>query len=89
AAKYMPATTLNRVGSMMTNFFTADPVTDFNSAMQADATKYASFYREMLGQGIYLAPSQFEAMFVSAAHSPEDLATALEKTEWSFKKMSK
>jgi len=89
AAKYMPETTLNRVGSMMTNFFTATPVTDFNSAMLADTNKYADFYREMLGQGIYLAPSQFEAMFVSAAHSPEDLETALEKTEWSFKKMSK
>ena len=89
AAKHMPATTLNRVGSMMTNFFTASPVTDFNSAMQADPAKYASFYREMLAQGIYLAPSQFEAMFISAAHSPEDLEATLEKTEWSFKKMSK
>ena len=89
ATKHMPATTLNRVGSMMTNFFTSTPVTDFNSAMKADAVKYASFYREMLGQGVYLAPSQFEAMFISAAHSQEELDSTLNKTEWSFKKMSK
>ena len=89
AAKYRPETTLNRVGSMMTTFFTKGPVYDFNSAMTANTQTYAAFYREMLAQGIYLAPSQFEAMFISAVHTEEELATALEKTEWSFKKLPK
>ena len=89
ATKYRPETTLNRVGSMMTAFFTKGPVTDFNSAMTANTETYAAYYREMLGQGIYLAPSQFEAAFISAAHTEEELETALEKTEWSFKKLPK
>ncbi len=89
AAKYQPNTTLNRVGSMMTTFFTDGPVTDFDSAMKADTEKYGMHFREMLSQGIWLAPSQFEAAFISAAHTQEDLQKALEKTEWSFKKMAK
>ncbi len=88
AARYVPQTTLNRAGSVMTTFFTAGPVTDFSSAMKADQEKYAFFYREMLEQGIYLAPSQFEGAFVSAAQSENDLAFTLEKTEWVFRKMA-
>jgi len=78
---------LNRVGSIMTCFFTAAPVTDFSSAMTADAAVYGRHYREMLAQGVYLAPSQFEAAFVSAAHTPEQLARTLDVTESSFKKL--
>ncbi len=81
--------TLNRVGSMITGFFTAGPVTDFNSAMRADTGKYGVHYQQMLARGIYLAPSQFEAAFISAAHTDSDLQTALEMTESSFKKMKK
>ncbi len=81
------AVQLNRVGSMMTGFFTAEPVTDFVSAMLADATRYGQHYRQMLAKGIYLAPSQFEVGFISAAQSEKDLEKALEMTEWSFKKM--
>ena len=89
ADTYLPGqTTLNRVGSMMTNFFTPGPVTDFTSAMQADTARYGAFFRDMQGQGIWLAPSQFEAAFISAAQSQADLDLALEKTEWSFKKMA-
>ncbi|OGQ96558.1 MAG: glutamate-1-semialdehyde-2,1-aminomutase [Deltaproteobacteria bacterium RIFOXYD12_FULL_57_12] len=87
AARYAVPITLNRVGSMMTGFFTSEPVSDYETAMLADAAKYGSFYREMLAQGIYLAPSQFEAAFVSLAHSQQDLQRALEMTESSFKKM--
>lgn len=79
--------TLNRVGSMMTGFFAEAPVVDFTSAMGADADKYGLHYRQMLAQGIYLAPSQFEAAFVSLAHTEEELKLALEMTESSFKKM--
>ncbi len=89
AEKYLPGqVTLNRVGSMMTAFFTAGPVTDFDSAMKADTEKYGRHFRQMLDQGIWLAPSQFEAAFISAAQSKEDLDLALEKTEWSFKKLA-
>ncbi|MHB0914663.1 MAG: glutamate-1-semialdehyde 2,1-aminomutase [Thermoleophilia bacterium] len=68
---------INRVGSMLTFFFTAGPVTDFDSAKASDTDAYADYFQHMLEQGVYLAPSQFEAAFVSLAHSNEDLdATA-------------
>ena len=90
ADRYLPGqTTLNRVGSMMTTFFTKGPVFDFNSAMGSDTEKYGRFFREMLAGGIWLAPSQFEAAFISDAHSPDDLERALEMTESSFKKIKK
>lgn len=89
ANKYGLPTTLNREGSVMTTFFTDQPVTDFDSAMKADTDMFAFFYKDMLDQGIYLAPSQFEAAFISDAHTDEDLALALEKTECSFRKLAK
>jgi len=90
ADKYLPGqTTLNRVGSMMTTFFNEGPVVDFKSAMKSDTEKYGQFFREMLMSGIWLAPSQFEAAFISDAHSDKDLAQALEMTESSFKKIKK
>lgn len=64
-------TTINRVGSMLTTFFTAGEVTDWPSARRSDTELYASFFRAMLGEGIYLAPSQFECAFVSLAHIDE------------------
>jgi glutamate-1-semialdehyde 2,1-aminomutase len=90
AEKYLPGeTTLNRVGSMMTTFFNPGPVTDFKSAMNSDTDIYGQFFREMLAGGVWLAPSQFEAAFISDAQSEKDLAQALEMTEWSFKKIKK
>ncbi|MBW6519750.1 MAG: glutamate-1-semialdehyde 2,1-aminomutase [Desulfoarculaceae bacterium] len=80
---------LNQVGSLMTGFFTTEKVVDFESAMTADADRYGLHYRQMLSQGIYLAPSQFEAMFISAAQSEKQLEKGLEMTEWSFKKIAK
>jgi glutamate-1-semialdehyde 2,1-aminomutase len=65
--------TVNRVGSMFTFFFTGAPVTDYTSAKRSDTARFARFFRAMLDRGIYLAPSQFEAAFVSAAHSAEDI----------------
>lgn len=88
AAKYSLETTLNRSGSVMTTFFTKNPVTDFTSAMDSDTTKFSAFYQDMLAQGVYLAPSQFEGAFISAAHTSEDLEKALEKTESSFRKLA-
>jgi len=65
--------TVNRVGAMFTWFFTDQPVTDWDSAKRSDTARFAAFHRRMLEQGIYLPPSQFEAVFVSAAHSHEDI----------------
>lgn len=68
------ALSFNRVGSMMTLFFAAGPVTDFRTAKTTDTDAYAEYFKHMLDNGIYLAPSQFEAAFVSLAHSDDDLA---------------
>lgn len=68
------ATCQNRVGSMMTLFFTAGPVTDFESAKASDTGRYAEYFKHMLENGVYLAPSQFEAAFVSLAHDEDNLA---------------
>jgi glutamate-1-semialdehyde 2,1-aminomutase len=68
---------INRVGSMMTLFFTNKAVTDYNSAVSSDAALFASYFHKMLEQGIYLAPSQYEAFFVSVAHSEEDIEKAI------------
>ena len=67
---------VNRAGSMLTTFFTADPVTDYATARHSDTEKYGRFFRAMLERGVYLAPSQFEAAFVSAAHTEEDIRRA-------------
>ncbi len=63
----------NRVGSMFTWFFTPDPVTDWTSASKADTAAFGRFFRAMLDAGIYLPPSQFEAAFLSATHTEEDV----------------
>lgn len=65
--------TLNTCGSMFTLFFTGNPVSDFDSAKTSDTDRFAKYFNQMLEQGIYLPPSQFEACFVSAAHSRDDL----------------
>lgn len=64
---------VNQAGSLMSVFFTEDKVVDYASATGSDTEKYAEYFNYMLQNGIYLAPSQFEAMFVSAAHSVEDI----------------
>ncbi len=64
---------LNRVGSMLTLFFSASPVTDYATAKAADTARFGSFFRKMRERGVFLPPSQFEAMFVSLAHTDEDI----------------
>ncbi|MCC6395323.1 MAG: glutamate-1-semialdehyde 2,1-aminomutase, partial [Bryobacterales bacterium] len=66
--------TVNRVGSMFTMFFTSGPVTAWDTAKKSDTARYAKYFHWMLDHGVYLAPSQFEAAFLSAAHSDEDIA---------------
>jgi len=64
---------LNSIGSLSTIFFTAEPVTNYTGAKRSDTKLYARYFREMLNRGIFLAPSQFEAAFVSASHTPADI----------------
>jgi glutamate-1-semialdehyde 2,1-aminomutase len=79
---------VNRVGSMGSIFFTNNPVVDFDSAKGSKSTMYASFYREMLAQKIYLAPSPFEALFVSLAHNEDVLKKSIDAAFTSFRKIS-
>jgi glutamate-1-semialdehyde 2,1-aminomutase len=76
--------TVNRVGSMFTFFFTDQAVTDYESAKRCDTARFGRFFRLMLERGIYLAPSQFEAAFLSAAHSDEDIDRTVEAARESF-----
>jgi len=79
--------TLNRVGSMMTLFFTPGPVTDYASAKKSDTLAFARFFRAMLEEGIYLPPSQFEAAFLSTAHTSADIAKTVRAARTAFKKL--
>jgi len=72
-----PGITIKRVGSMFTFFFSSEPVTDWDSAKRCDTARFGEFFHFMLDRGVYLAPSQFEAGFVSAAHTEEDIAATV------------
>ncbi len=78
---------LNRVGSLMTAFFTDQRVFDFDSAMTSDTDRYARYYRSMLRSGVYIAPSQFEVFFLSAAHSSDDIENVIKMSEDSFSEL--
>jgi glutamate-1-semialdehyde 2,1-aminomutase len=69
---------MNRVGSMLCMFFTEEPVDNFESAVKSDTELYGRYFHEMLKRNIYLAPAQFEAMFVSTVHTVEDLEKTIE-----------
>lgn len=69
---------VNQIGSLMSIFFTGDGVTDYESATHSDTKQYADYFGYLLDRGIYVAPSQFEAMFISDAHSKEDLERTIE-----------
>ncbi len=76
--------TVNRVGAMFTFFFHPGPVTDWESAKASDTARFGRFFRAMLDRGIYLAPSQFEAAFLSAAHTDEDIAKTVAAAKEAF-----
>lgn len=78
AAEASTPATVNRLGSMLTAFFTEGPVTDWPTARESNTEQYARFFRAMLEEGVYLAPSQFECAFVSAAHSDELIERTIE-----------
>ena len=85
--KYGIKATVNRVGSMITMFFTDREVKNFDDAKSSDLEIFNRFYKLMLEKGIYLAPSQFEASFLSTAHSDEDINRTLNAVEDTFKQL--
>jgi glutamate-1-semialdehyde 2,1-aminomutase len=76
--------TVNRVGAMFTFFFTDKPVIDWETAKVSDTARFGRFFRAMLDRGVYLAPSQFEAAFLSAAHTEQDIAKTIAAAKESF-----
>lgn len=77
---------VNQIGSLMSIFFTPEAVEDYDSAVKSDTKEYAEYFGHMLDNGIYIAPSQFEAMFVSDAHTNEDINRTIEVMEEFFRK---
>jgi glutamate-1-semialdehyde 2,1-aminomutase len=88
AEKHGVTITFNRVGSMWTLFFAEGPVTDFNSANTSNRDKFARFFHLMLGEGVYLPPSQLEAAFFSAAHAKKDILQLIERVDRVLKKIA-
>lgn len=79
---------INRVGSMITLFFTAAPVRDYDTAKVADTKRFAAFFHGMLDRGVMLPPSQFEAAFISAAHTEADIDATVEAARAALKSLS-
>lgn len=75
----------NRVGSMLCSFFTGEKVNDYASACSSSTARYAAFFKKMLELGVYLAPSQFEAAFVSAAHGKKEIERTVEAAREAFR----
>jgi glutamate-1-semialdehyde 2,1-aminomutase len=88
ADKHAVPITFNRVGSMWTLFFNDGPVTDFDSANRSNREKFARFFHLMLGEGVYLPPSQLEAAFFSAAHAKKDISQMIERVDRVLKKIA-
>lgn len=78
---------INRFGSMLSCFFTSEEVVDYHSAVSSDTGRFKTYFQEMLNWGVYLAPSQFEAWFVSLAHSEEDIKYTIEASSEALQKL--
>lgn len=79
---------VNSLGAMFSAFFTEEPVRDFKSASTSDVQLFGAFFRGMLERGVYLAPSQFEAVFLSTVHTEEDIQYTLEQSRAVLKSLS-
>jgi glutamate-1-semialdehyde 2,1-aminomutase len=77
-------TVSNRVGSMFTTFFNSEPVRDWATANRSDRDSFARFFHAMLDEGVYLAPSQFEAAFISIAHTDAIIERTIEAARKAF-----
>jgi glutamate-1-semialdehyde 2,1-aminomutase len=82
------STSMNRVGSMFSTFFTKVKVKDYATATSSDTKLFASYFEQMLKRGIYFAPSQFEAGFMSLAHTTEDIEKTVEAAAKAFQSLS-
>ena len=80
---------MNAFGSLVTPFFTTTPVRDYDSALLANTAAYAAFFNGMLKRGVYPPPSQFEAWFVSAAHSDRHIARTIAAAEGAMKEVAR
>ncbi len=76
---------VNGIGSALTPFFTASPVTNYQTALRADAAKYGAFFKGMIARGVYPPPSQFEAWFLSGAHTPRDVEKTIKAAREAMK----
>ncbi|AKM19936.1 glutamate-1-semialdehyde 2,1-aminomutase [Geobacillus stearothermophilus] len=87
AEKYDIPHTINRAGSMIGLFFTNEPVVNYETAKTSDLELFAAYYREMANEGIFLPPSQFEGLFLSTAHSDEDIEYTIAAAERVFARL--
>ncbi|MDQ0270002.1 glutamate-1-semialdehyde 2,1-aminomutase [Cytobacillus purgationiresistens] len=87
AEKYQIPHTINRAGSMIGIFFTNEDVTNYEKAKTSNLDFFASYYREMANQGVFLPPSQYEGLFLSTAHSDEDIEKTIQAADKAFSKL--
>ena len=87
--KYNVPASINRVGSLLCAFFSKTEVTNYSEAKKSNTEAYAEYLNSMLKKGIYLAPSQFEAMFVNSEHTDEDIKHTLKAMEQTFMELYK
>ncbi|KMK93979.1 glutamate-1-semialdehyde 2,1-aminomutase [Rossellomorea marisflavi] len=87
AEKYGIPHTINRAGSMIGLFFTDEEVSNYEGAKSSDLEMFSNYYREMAHNGVFLPPSQFEGLFLSTAHTDEDIDKTLDAAEAAFKKI--
>jgi glutamate-1-semialdehyde 2,1-aminomutase len=80
---------VNAFGSLVTPFFTSAPVRDYDSALAADTAAYGTFFRGMLKRGVYAPPSQFEAWFLSAAHTDRHIRQTIDAAMGAMKDVAK
>ena len=89
AKKYNVELVVNRFGSMLNPFFNGNPITNFEEAQQSDTKKFAVFFWEMIRNGVFLPPSQFEAWFLSSALSDRDIEVTAKAIDKAFEAVSK
>lgn len=89
ASKYDIPHTINRAGSMIGFFFTNENVTNYDKAKTSDLSLFAAFYKEMANNGIFLPPSQFEGLFLSTAHTDQDIEKTVDAAERAFAALAK
>jgi glutamate-1-semialdehyde 2,1-aminomutase len=80
---------IHGLGSALTPFFTSNPVRNYQSALRADTARYGAFFKGMLARGVYPPPSQFEAWFLSAAHTPRDIQKTVKAAREAMKDVAK